>query len=1047
MWTLPMLFLIFQSTAFSQQIAIKKSHSITPSLQQSAVPTTGTLNVVAIMVEFQPDSNRLTSGTGIFGPGGLPYLENALDQRVEPLPHDKNYFEAHLEFAKNYFEKSSDGQLNISYQVLPQIYRLDKKMEEYSPTGETFTNEKIAYLIRDSWAKVNENGGFDATGLNPDETAFVIFHAGIGRDIELTGTTLDITPLDIPSIYLGTQGIGDLLDEPNFDGFEINNGAFRITNSLIIPRTESRRGLDIQANEFVFPLSINGLLCASIGSHLGLPDLFNTETGESGIGRFGLMDGASFFSYNGLFPPEPSAWEKTFLGWATPFEVTAPDSISLPAATLAAPNSIAKYEISSTEYFLIENRHRDINDSGVTLTFQKSDGSTVQKTFLNTNEQFVYQEADFDTLLEAGVLIDVDNFDWSLPGGFDIGPDEKSNTADDRYLNGGILIWHIDEAVIQNQLADGFINNNLERRGIVLKEADGALDIGKPIPNRSDNSPALGTPFDFWWSGNNYRVITQSNTITLYKNEFSPTSTPNNNSNSGATSYFRFYDFSPNLPTAYFKVEALTPENAPTTSHSIFINDNEFYSLTDAYSSAFPLALSKASSSDLETIVIPYSNGYYFFYPDSNTVTKVASGNIQQPLVGESIYIPRRISQSNQLTITPYLNESDIWVEKPDFVTPINNGLISSQQGDTVAVDGTTFGFVEQTAELLPNFRQSPVQESKRLSSGIASNLTNVIEFNTTGATTSDFSKTPNSYRSYVGNVELNNGIAGFFILEDSRLTLVNPGSESPFKTIFEGNDIDWPAIVDFDNDGELDFIFVDYSQNNITAVNNNGAILSGFPIVLNSSDKIIGTPLIADLDSDGQLDLVLTTQSNFDVNLRLYNHTSSEFDFSPLYVGGVSSPNSKAINPVIDGKQIIAISQTGELKSWEISALTNTVWESKYGNSNYNKVVGRITNTEPAPAKFTILNAEETYNWPNPADSETHLRFQLESPGGSVEVSIMSLSGKLVYKSTFQSSGGAPEEITLNTNNWASGGYYALVKATVNGKSESKLVKIAVVH
>ncbi len=1047
MWNLPMLFLIFQPAAFAQQIAIKKSHSITPSLQQNAVPTTGTLNVVAIMVEFEPDSNRLTSGTGIFGPGGLPYLENVVNQRVEPLPHDKYYFESHLEFAKNYFEKSSDGQLNISYQVLPQVYRLDKKMEEYSPTGETFTNEKIAYLIRDSWAKVNENGGFDATGLNPDETAFVIFHAGIGRDIELTGTTLDITPLDIPSIYLSKKGIGDLLDNPSFDGFEINNGSFRITNSLIIPRTESRRGLDIQENEFVFPLSINGLLCASIGSHLGLPDLFNTETGESGIGRFGLMDGASFFSYNGLFPPEPSAWEKTFLGWSTPFLVMAPDSISLPAATLNAPNSIAKYEISSTEYFLIENRHRDLNNSGVTLTFQKPDGSTVQQTFLNTNDQFVYQEADFDTLLEAGVLIDVDNFDWSLPGGFDIGADERENTADDRYLNGGILIWHIDEAVIQNQLADGTINNNVGRRGIVLKEADGAQDIGRPISNRSDNSPALGTPFDFWWSGNNYRVITQSNTIILYKNEFSPTSTPNNNSNSGATSYFRFYDFSTNLPTAYFKIEALIPENAPTVSHSIFIDDNEFYSLTDNYSNSFPLALSKAVSSDLETVIIPYSNGAYFFYPDSNKVTKVASGNIQQPLTGESIYIPKREIQSNRLMISPYLKENDFWVQKPDFVTPINNGLISSQQGDTIAVDGTTFGYVEQTSELLPNFRPNPVQESKRLTSGLASSSTNSIAFSMAEASISDFTKTPSSYRSYVGNMEFKSGANGFFILENTRLTLVNPNSESPFKTIYEGGEIDWPAIVDFDNDGELDFIFIDYSQNNINAINYNGATLSGFPIILNSSDKLVGTPLVGDLNADGQLDLVLTVQNQFDVNLRLYNHTSSEFEFSPLYVGGVSSASSKALNPVIDGTQIIAISQTGELRSWDFNALTNAVWKSKYGNDPYNKVVGILSNTTPTPVNFTILNSQETYNWPNPANAETHLRFQLESPGGSVEVSIMSLSGKLVYKNTFQSTGGQPEEITLNTNNWASGGYYALVKATVNGKSESKLVKIAVVH
>lgn len=131
----------------------------------------------------------------------------------------------------------------------------------------------------------------------------MIFHAGVGRDIELTGTNLDITPLDIPSLYLRKQNLASLLSEPSFQGFPVNDGTFRVTNSMVIPRTETRRGLDIQENEFAFPLSINGLLIASIGSHLGLPDLFNTETGDPGIGRFGLMDGAGFFSFNGLLPP------------------------------------------------------------------------------------------------------------------------------------------------------------------------------------------------------------------------------------------------------------------------------------------------------------------------------------------------------------------------------------------------------------------------------------------------------------------------------------------------------------------------------------------------------------------------------------------------------------------------------------------------------------------------------------------------------------------------------------------------------------------------
>ena len=69
-------------------------------------------------------------------------------------------------------------------------------------------------------------------------------------------------------------------------------------------------------------LTINGLLAASVCSHLGLPDLFDTETGLSAIGRFGLMDGQGIFAYSGTYPPEPTPWSKIYLGWAEPVTVT-----------------------------------------------------------------------------------------------------------------------------------------------------------------------------------------------------------------------------------------------------------------------------------------------------------------------------------------------------------------------------------------------------------------------------------------------------------------------------------------------------------------------------------------------------------------------------------------------------------------------------------------------------------------------------------------------------------------------------------------------------
>ncbi|MCG8372395.1 MAG: hypothetical protein MI700_02625, partial [Balneolales bacterium] len=153
MFILGMLFLFSSAQIDAQQTELTLNHSISlPANFVRSTPAIGDLNIVAVRVEFAADTNRLTSGTGIFGPegfGGLPYLSNQETTFIDPLPHNQSYFETHLEFAKNYFLKASDNQLTINYQVLPQVYQLEKQMEEYSPIGETFTLEKIAQLFQD----------------------------------------------------------------------------------------------------------------------------------------------------------------------------------------------------------------------------------------------------------------------------------------------------------------------------------------------------------------------------------------------------------------------------------------------------------------------------------------------------------------------------------------------------------------------------------------------------------------------------------------------------------------------------------------------------------------------------------------------------------------------------------------------------------------------------------------------------------------------------------------------------------------------------------
>ena len=62
-----------------------------------------TLKILAIMVQFQPDSDTLTSGNGQFD------LTTAPQRIIDAPPRDSSYFADHLLFAKNYFPKASNG--------------------------------------------------------------------------------------------------------------------------------------------------------------------------------------------------------------------------------------------------------------------------------------------------------------------------------------------------------------------------------------------------------------------------------------------------------------------------------------------------------------------------------------------------------------------------------------------------------------------------------------------------------------------------------------------------------------------------------------------------------------------------------------------------------------------------------------------------------------------------------------------------------------------------------------------------------------------------
>lgn len=129
-----------------------------------------------------------------------------------------------------------------------------------------------------------------------------------------------------------------------------------------------------------------GIICHEFGHLLGLPDLYDTETGRAGIGGWGLM-GTGSWGGNGNQPESPSllsAWSRRELGWCTVEEVLVDGPVSLPAVQdndrillVRDPNQ------RDGEAWLVENRQRtgfDVSLPGEGLLIWHIDQHVIDET-------------------------------------------------------------------------------------------------------------------------------------------------------------------------------------------------------------------------------------------------------------------------------------------------------------------------------------------------------------------------------------------------------------------------------------------------------------------------------------------------------------------------------------------------------------------------------------------------------------------------------------------------------------------------------------------
>lgn len=551
----------------AQDIRIQRPVSaLSPSRSSKPILQTTGLRILALRVAFTPDENRSTTGNGQFL---MEYQNDRCDGfPVDPPPHGVDYFHSQLAAVANFYEQVSNGAVTIDLvnsEVFPtrdEFTIVLNNMASYRPIADDDSSD---FLLVNLYAE-SVIAAADSGVAIRDYDIIAVFHAGIGQDFAYPG--LDPTPRDIPSAYIDSLMIYDAIGRY---GISIHPDSALIKKpGLILPEGQNHIYYDIV--EDIFPgitdycdvqIGLTGTFALLLGYALGLPPLYDTDDGETGVGIFGLMDIGSN-NGQGIIPAPPNAWTRTYLGWEEPIELAGDFSV---AARHLSGGKIGKVNLGLNEYFLIENRSNWIpGQPGVsmdTLRFRNA----VENDYngFDLPHYFDYLTDSVGVVVDTtGVILSVPNYDLGLPGS-------------------GLLIWHVDESRY-NPTMDG-INDIPESRAVALVEADGAVDIGFPT-SALFGDPDLGWGWDMWYAGNKAYFVAnperERNNPEGYLS-LDPDSHPSTHLNSGAESGIAISNIDSAGLVMDFTVEDIAISRLPEGSRLLGYNGEEvIYALEDS---------------------------------------------------------------------------------------------------------------------------------------------------------------------------------------------------------------------------------------------------------------------------------------------------------------------------------------------------------------------------------------------------------------------------------------------------------------------------------
>ena len=982
-------------------------------------------NILAIMVQF----NDITF--------------DLVPDYPDSLAHNKEYFERLFFHLTSFYADASHGNYILTednYTVWDSIITLSQPMGYYGENGENGYDliERKCEFVQEIVEQIDDQLDFN------DYDAIILIHAGAGEEAGENEDQLSSTFLSRRSLQAGLDPEND-----DFPGIETNNGIF-LTEFVIIPETEWQPN-GVPGEDTIY--GIFGVLAHQFGHQLGLPTLFdnNSDNGKSyGIGGFGVM-GTGVWNANGFVPPLPCAWSRYYLGWEDDNIVelnSSFENLSLvfPMAEDDDTPKLYKINISESEYFLIENRQQNpdgsffINTNGDTLatfTFETIAGQNVYPPGhpYAGQPKFSFMENSY-----AGC-----EWDFYLPGyGFGAAPEDDGS---------GILIWHIDENVINENFTPDFeihsVNGDASHKGVDLEEADGIQQLDTILHGYSS---FFGSKDDSYREGNNTYFGKN------YNNDIFSTPT--------AESYYggiplEIFDISISDSLMTFSVEFewslnanFLGENPFSASLLDFNGDGEnemFYPMPDG---KIYLWKDDLLYPDFPIIVASPSQicNYYAYDPSTKSIliptqpddnSNAMLFQIDNDLVDYKELLLFQIDRS--WAASPVVN--------PD-VSSVNRVFVPLHDNNSAGSEIIFLNNNYEVIEILPieHINSNLMYKDDELF--FVDDNWKIQKITLTDYEQSEFqldieAPYPNILSALFVDIDLNESEDFIITASDSILYVFNSEGNNltGFPQKIPLNSIAVPSISDIDNNGFPEILIG--GENTFVIFNKNGDAFKPSNELTDPDTTFIASGIIAmNIDDDNEKEILgnmsrnrFCVWDNINFNdFELSRNYNISFGSRSLNYPLISEYSSSGIDAFIP-------SNNGTVYKTGITAMQEDIdaesWLVEF--ANLQRTASLPASSEDPPENGTkVFNKDQTYFYPNPLSTIFNKAINYHSliPAETiilrietyqdvdVEIKIFDIAANKIYENTSSCEVGFNNKVNIDASDMSSGVYFAILSA-----------------